>query len=156
MPVAELDRALGDIDRVLLDSSSLIAFRNPHERTHQLAQHLLRRIARDDDPLRGYISVVSVTELLVRPIRTSQAEFTYMHSFLTSHPRLTVLPTDTVVAVEAATLRAAMRIALTDATVIAAGLLSGCQALVSNDAQWKQRGPLLFPQFRWIYLSDYL
>jgi hypothetical protein len=53
-------------------------------------------------------------------------------------------------------LRAAMRIALTDATVIAARLLSGCQALVSNDAQWKQRGPLLCPQFRWIYLGDYL
>ena len=79
-----------------------------------------------------------------------------MHSFLTEHPNLTVLPVDTVIAVEAATVRAVMRLALPDSTVIASGLLSGCQAIVSNDAQWKQRGPRLFPQFRWIYLGDYL
>ena len=86
MPVAELDRVLGDVDRVLLDSSALIAYHNPHERTHQVAQHVLQRIAQSEDSLRGYISVVSITELLVLPIRTSQAEFAYMHSFLTVIP----------------------------------------------------------------------
>jgi len=59
-------------------------------------------------------------------------------------------------AVQAATIRSSMRLLLPDAMVIAAGLLAGCEAIVSNDARWKQRGAGLFPQFRWIYLSDYL
>lgn len=106
--------------------------------------------------MRGYISTVSITELLIRPIRTSLDRFTYMHEFLTGYPNLTVLPMDAVVAVEAATLRASMRLSLPDAVVIASGLLSGCEAIISNDANWKQRGASLFPRFRWIYLSDYL
>jgi hypothetical protein len=63
---------------------------------------------------------------------------------------------DTVVAVQAATVRASMRVALPDAVAIASGLLTDCEAIVSNDAQWKQRGASLFPRFRWIYLGDYL
>ena len=88
MSVDDLDRALTGVDRLLLDSSSLIAFHSPSERTHRVADHLLRRIERSDDPLRGYVSVVSACELLVRPIRTSQDDFTFMHAFLTGYPNL--------------------------------------------------------------------
>lgn len=155
MAIDALERALGDAERLLLDSS-LLAFHIPGETTHTLASHLLRRIERDSDPMRGYISTISVVELLIRPIRTSHERFTFMHEFLTGYPNLTVLPTDTVVAVQAATLRASMRLALPDAVIVASGLLAGCEAIVSNDARWKQRGAALFPQFRWIYLGDYL
>ena len=102
MPIVDLERALGDAERLLFDSSCLIAFHNVHEAAHSLAQHLLRRIERNDDPLWGYISVVIVTELLIRPIRTSQIDFRYMHDFLTDYPNLTVLSADTILAVEAA------------------------------------------------------
>ena len=156
MPADAFDQALGERERLLLDSSALIAYHGPHEAVHPLAEHLLGRIEREADPLRGHISVVSVVELLVRPIRTGQAQFTFMHTFLTAFPNLTVLPMDTTVAVQAATLRASMGLALPDAVVIASGLLAGCEAIVSNDARWKQRGNGLFPQFRWIYLGDYV
>ena len=156
MAADDLDRALGDADRLLFDSSTLIAFHNPGEATHPLADHLLRRVEREADPIQGYISVVSVTELLVRPIRTSHADFTFMHEFLSSYPNLMTLPMDATVAVQAASLRASMRLSLPDAVVVASGMLAGCQALVSNDVRWKQRGASLFPQFRWIHLSDYL
>jgi predicted nucleic acid-binding protein len=156
MSADDLDRALGDAERLLFDSSTLVAFHSPHEATYPLADRLLRRVERETDPLRGYISVVSVTELLIRPIRTSRERFTYMHELLTEYPNLTVLPVDTIVAVEVSTLRASMRLSLPDAVVVASGLLSGCEAIVSNDGQWKQRGVALFSQFRWIYLSDYL
>jgi predicted nucleic acid-binding protein len=152
---ADLDAALGSAERVLLDSSTLIAFHSPSERAHPLAEHLLGRIASDDDALRGYYSVVSAVELLVRPIRTGQVRFTFMHTFLTQYPHLTVLPVDMTVAAQAATLRATMGIALPDAVVIASGLLAGCEAIVTNDERWKRRGETLFRQFRWLYLEDY-
>ena len=156
MATDDLDRVLGDAERILLDSSAVMAFHSPQELAHPVAEHVLRRIELEADPLHGYLSVVSLAELFVRPHRTSHARFTYMHDFVFNFPNLTLLPMDATVAVQAATIRSSMRLALPDAMVIAAGLLAGCEAIVSNDTRWKQRGAGLFPQFRWIYLSDYL
>lgn len=156
MATDDLDRALGDAERLLLDSSAMLAFHSPNEIAHPAAEHVFRRIEHEADPLRGYLSVVSFAEILVRPHRTSHADFTYMHDFVFNFPNLTILPMDATVAVQAATIRSSMRLLLPDAMVVAAGLLAGCEAIVSNDARWKQRGAGLFPQFRWIYLSDYL
>ena len=156
MATDDLDRALADAERLLLDSSTVMAFHSPHEVAHPLAEHVLQRIERETDPARGYLSVISLTELLVRPHRTSQARFTYMHEFLINFPNLTILPMDETVAAQAATIRTSMRLALPDSVVIASGMLAGCEAIVSNYARWKQRGARLFPQFRWIYLNDYL
>ncbi|MGD9894019.1 MAG: type II toxin-antitoxin system VapC family toxin [Dehalococcoidia bacterium] len=154
--IADLDAALADIQRAMLDSSTLIAFHSPHEAAHLAAEHLLQRIASSDDPLSGYYSYVSAIELLVRPIRTSQQRLMFMHTFLTQFPNLTGLPLDMVVAVEAATIRAATGLALPDALTIASGMLAGCEAIITNDARWKARGAPLFKQFRWIYLSDFI
>jgi predicted nucleic acid-binding protein len=156
MATDDLDRTLGDAERLLLDSSAVMAFHSPQETAHPLAEHVFRRIEQENDPLRGYLSVVSFAEILVRPHRTSHAQFTYMHDFVFNFPNLTILPMDATVAVQSATIRSSMRLSLPDAMVVAAGMLAGCEAIVSNDARWKQRGAGLFPQFRWIYLIDYL
>src|SRR5687768_11240963 len=92
--IVDLEAALGPAERVMLDSSMMIAFHNQLESAHPLADHVLRRVESDDDALRGYYSVISGVELLVRPLRTGRQEFTYMHSFLTEYPHLTVLPMD--------------------------------------------------------------
>jgi predicted nucleic acid-binding protein len=153
---AQLDAALGTIERVLLDTSALIAFHNRGERPHRVAVHLLGRIERSDDVLHGYYSVVSATELLVRPIRTGFTEFTFMHTFLTSFPNLDVLPVDLQVATSAATLRAVRNVRIADALIAASGLLAGCEAIITNDEGWKRRLEPLFSEFRWIYLDDYI
>lgn len=153
---AALDAALGDVTRVLLDSSALIAYHSRHESAHALMIHLMRRIERDDDVFRGYFSVVSAAELLIRPHRAGLAEFTFMHAFLTAFPNLTSLPMDLTVATQAATIRAISSVALPDAIVIASGFLAGCEAIVTNDAAWKRRLQPLFREFRWIDLGDCL
>ena len=156
MGIAELDRALGDAERIVLDSTTLIAFHSPGEAVHPFAEHILNRILSQSDALRGYFSLLSASEVLVRPIRTSHERFTYMHRFLTEFPNLTGLPFDMMVAVQTATIIATMRLRAIDAAIIASGMLAGCEAIVTNDEQWKRRGEPLFPQFRWIYLSDYV
>jgi len=153
---AELDAALGQTERALLDSSTLIAYHQPAESAHSLAKHLLVRIGNEADSLVGYYAMVTAAELLIRPIRTGAAELTFMHEFLTGSPKLRGLVVDLPVAQQAATIRAATGLRLPDAIVVASGLLAGCEAIVTNDEQWCRRLQPLFRQFRWIYLGDYL
>lgn len=145
MAIADFDTALGTTDRVLVDTSTLIAFHNAHEHAHPLAKHLMGRIEDAVDPLHGYYSVVSAVEIMVRPIRTSVVDFTYMHTFLTSFPHLTNFSINLAVATQAATVRVATNLRTPDALLIASGLLAGCQAIISNDARWKTRLSPLFP-----------
>ncbi|MGH7867381.1 MAG: type II toxin-antitoxin system VapC family toxin [Candidatus Dormibacteraceae bacterium] len=156
MPIAEFDAALGNTERVFLDRSTLLAFHSPPELTHPLAKHLLDRIADDQDPVRGYFSAVSASEVLVRPLRAGVQEYNFMHDVLTRFPNLTILPVDLSVALQAATLRAATSIRLPDALIVASGLLASCEVIVSNDAQWRRRLAPLFPNFRWLQLGDYV
>jgi predicted nucleic acid-binding protein len=153
---SELDAVLGDTERILLDTSTLIAYHNPHEQVYALARHMMGRVASDEDPLRGYYSTISAAELLVRPMRTHAADVTHMQAFLTSYPHLHVLPADLTVAAQAANVRAITRLNLADAFIIASGLVYGCEAIVSNDEQWRRHLAPLFSQFHWIYLGAYL
>jgi len=150
-----LDREIGDANRVLLDTSTLIAFHSTAEQAHPLARHVMDRIEQGSDPLVGYFSVVSAVELLVRPIRKGTPELTLMHTFLTGFPNLTVLPMDLQVANQAATLRAITGIRTPDAIIIATGLLAACEAVITNDEEWKRKMEPLFPRFRWVCLSDH-
>lgn len=156
MTLQSLDVALGGAGRVLIDSSTIIAFHEQLELAHPLAQHVLRRIADTQDPLRGYCSVISVSELLIRPIRTSQQAFNYMHRFLTTYPNMTLLQADLAVSLEAANLRSITGAQLPDALIVGSGLLAGCEAIITNDARWKGRFAPLFRQFTWVYLGDHL
>jgi predicted nucleic acid-binding protein len=153
--VRELDKALADTHRVLLDTSALIAYHSSAEPVHHLARHLLRRVEDDADPLTAYFSVVSAAELLIRPYRRGRAELTLMHTFLARFPHLVVLEMDLTVAAQAATVRAVTGIRLPDAIIVASGLLAGCEAIVSNDERWKKRMEDLFKEFTWVCLGDY-
>jgi len=154
MGSSELDTALGNVERVLLDTSTLIAFHSSHEHVHVVAKHIMSRVENPDDRLRAYYSVVSAGELLVRPLRTSDEHYTHMQAFLTNFPHLTVLSADIAIAAQAANIRASTRIKLADAFIIATGVLSGCEAIIHNDERWKGMAALL-PRYRWIYLKDY-
>lgn len=152
--MASLDDELRGVERILLDTSTMLAFHSRHEAVHALAKALLGRIEDRSDSLQGYYSVVSATELLIRPLRTAPADVGYMHAFLRNFPHLHILPVDLDVAGTAATLRAIKNIKAPDALIIASGLLAGCQAIVTNDESWKTKLAPLFREFRWIYLAD--
>jgi predicted nucleic acid-binding protein len=150
-----LDKAVNGCTRVLLDSSTLIAFHSPQETVHPLARHLLTRVEDDQDPLAAYYSAVTAMEVLVRPIKAGSHELTFMHAFLTSYPHLILLPVDLHVATQAATLRAMTNLRSPDCLILASGMLANCEALVYNDEAWGTRLRAHFSTFRWIYLHDY-
>jgi predicted nucleic acid-binding protein len=154
--IASLDAIIGDAESALLDTSTLVAFHTRKEATHELAKHHLSRIQREGDPLNGCYSVVSATELLVRPVRAGPSEAAFMHTFLRHFPHLQVLPVDLDVATQAATLRAIKNLKTPDALIIASGLLAGCEVIVTNDEEWKRKLGPFFREFRWIYLGEHL
>lgn len=155
MGVKELDAALGHVERILVDTTTLIAFHSRQEHVHALARHVMERVEDDSDPLHAYYSAITASELMIRPIRSSVQDYAYMHAFLTGFPHLTFLPVDFPVSQQAASLRATRNIRMPDALIIASGLLAGCEAIVCNDKAWKIALGSSFSQFTWIYLGDY-
>jgi predicted nucleic acid-binding protein len=153
MNAESLDRLLKGVTRAFVDTSTCIAYHSTAEAAHFLARHLFQRIASPADPLAAYLSVISAAELLIRPIRAGAADLTFMHTFLRAFPNLTILPTDLDVALQAANIRALTRLPLPDAFLIASAMLSGCEAVISNDRDWHRRLSGQFPAFRWIYLA---
>lgn len=148
--------SLTSIAIAAMRSSTLIAYHSRLELAYPLATHLLDRIADPDEPLSGYRSMITASELFVRPIRSGSERVTFMHDFLTNYPGLTLLPVDLMVAMQAATLRSTRSVRLPDALIVATGLLAGCEAIVGNDERWRRRFAPLCPQFRWLYPGDYL
>ncbi len=153
MQAAELDRRLGAVRRVFLDSSVCIAYHSTAEASHLLARQLFERIAAPGD-LTAYLSVVSVAELLIRPIRAGNADLSFMHTFLRSFPNLQVLPADFEVAIQAATIRTQTGLPLPDALLVSSALLSACEVIVTHDRRWQRRLQPLFPRCAWITLED--
>lgn len=154
MDAHRVDSVLAGVTRVYLDTSVCIAFHSQGEAVHPAARHLIQRIADDEDPLSGYLSVVTAAELLVRPLRGVNAELEVMHRFLRRVPNLRIIDADFETALQAANIRALTRLALPDAFIIASAMLTGCEAIVTNDERWARRLAPLYSQFRWVYLGD--
>jgi len=58
------------------------------------------------------------------------------------------------VALQTAKIHAMTRLPLPDAVLVASALLSSCQAIITNDREWRQRLQSHFPRFQWVYLSQ--
>lgn len=69
-------------------------------------------------------------------------------------PNLHVLPVDMDVALQTANIRAFTRLSMPDAILTASALLSGSEAIITNDRDWQRRLSSHFPQFRWLYLAQ--
>jgi predicted nucleic acid-binding protein len=153
MDIRQLDAVLGSAHRAFFDSSTCIANFSTTEDAHPLARHLFDRVADDTDPLIGYISIISAAEMLVRPIQAADHRLSLVHDFLLGFPNLHMLDADFEIALQAANIRAAARMAMADALLIGTAILAGCEVIVTNDARWSRRLSPLFPQFTWIYLG---
>jgi predicted nucleic acid-binding protein len=153
MDVSELDAALGSTHRAFVDTSTCIAYHSTSEHAHPLARHLFGRIAEKDDPLVAYFSIITASEMLVRPIRAADSDLTAMHKFLRGFPNLYMVDADLEIAHQAANIRALSRLALPDSLIVGTAVLSACEVIITIDERWSRRLTPLYPQFRWIYLG---
>lgn len=101
----------------------------------------LREIVRDQvfgpilhGRLSAVSSVITIAEVLVRPLRDGNASLVAeLIESIHSYPNLDVLSLDSAIALRAAEVRMATRLALPDAIHIATALESGAEAFVTND-----------------------
>lgn len=125
-------------ERLLLDSSVLAAYLDGGERTSALAIELLDElVASGRNP--AIVSMVSVLETLIRPLRRLPAAHATVLAFYRDFPNLVAAPVDLDVAAEAANLRVAFGLAAPDALIAATGLAAGVALLVTNDRAWAGR-----------------
>ena len=130
----KLDDALMGVDRLGFDTAPVIYFVEAHPRYDALVTAVFQRVAAGT--LSGVTSVITLTEVLVHPLRQANSRLgdEYRSLLLTSGDFQT-LPIDAVVAEQAAVLRARYDLRTPDALQIATAIAAGCTALLTNDAR---------------------
>ncbi len=138
MSRASLESQIPPEARLLLDSSTVIAYLNGSEAASQAAALVMDQFIRTGrNP--AAISTVTVTEVLVRPFQSGvESAIGTAEAFLSQFPNLTVVPVDFAVAREGARVRAASGLRAPDALVIATALVAGIPLVVANDVRWER------------------
>lgn len=155
MSTVFLDQALQPGDRILLDTTSLAAYLDATESTHVLARYVIDElVASGRNP--AVVSMITVMELLVRPLRATPRGHHTILAFLRAQPNLAAVPVDLQVAQDAAFLRAAQRFSPPDALIVGTGLASQVGHLVTNDKAWARKLAGLESRIRVCTLADFL
>jgi predicted nucleic acid-binding protein len=152
---ASLLTAIPSGDRILLDTTVLAAFLDATDVTHPVAQHVLTElVATGRNP--GVVSMITVMEILVRPMRaTPSGQYTVL-AFLRSHPNLDCVPIDLQIAKEAAHLRADKRFAPPDALVVGTALAAQVRHVVTNDHEWSTKLAAMSSRLNVVQASSHL
>ena len=125
------------ITSVLLDTSVLIYYLEGIEPYNLLAKEIFQDIV--DENIRGFLSVISVTESVAKPLGTDQViDIEDFKQFLASLP-IQVLEINYEIAERAGKLRSQYpSIPTPDALIVATALENDCDVFVTNDKRLKK------------------
>jgi predicted nucleic acid-binding protein len=152
---SSLLETIAEGDRLLLDTTVLAAYLDANDATHAVAACVLRElVATGRNP--GVISMVTVMEILVRPMRAVPQGHHTVLGFLRSHPHLTCVPVDLQVAQDAAHLRADRRFTPPDALIVGTGIAAQVRHLVTNDHAWTAKLRAMSERISVVRLSSHL
>lgn len=121
-----------------VDTAPIIYFIDRHPTYVDLVREVFRRI--DSGAVRGFTSAITLTEVLTRPrqLGNKLIEAEYRELLLRSR-NFWIVPIDASVAEAGAELRARYHLRTPDALQIAAAMIVGCQAFLTNDAALRRR-----------------
>ena len=155
MTIERLERALPEGERLLLDTTVLGAFLDATEAAHPVAKTVIEDLVRTGrNP--AVVSMVTVMEILVRPLRASPPRHNTVLAFLRSHPNLELAELDIQMAQDAAMLRVEHGLRPPDALVIGTGLACQVGHLVTNDGDWARKLAKLTGRIRVCTIKDFL
>ncbi|MGH7903249.1 MAG: type II toxin-antitoxin system VapC family toxin [Candidatus Dormibacteraceae bacterium] len=152
MSISSLERAIPAGSRILLDSSTLIAYLNGGEAASDAATHVVDSLVRSGRNV-AVISMVTVIEILIRPLRRAPEHYHHVLDFVTHFPNFQPQPIDLAAAQEAAGVRARQGLPTSDAIVVATGLTAQVACLVTNDDRWRSIRDL---RIKVVCLEDHL
>ncbi|MFB5267565.1 type II toxin-antitoxin system VapC family toxin [Paenibacillus enshidis] len=118
--------------KIALDTNLFIYVFEQHSEFGEKAKAILEQI--EDGLVAAVASSVSLTEILVKPIREGNLTLEKQYKLLFSHfPNLTILPIDNMVAERAAYLRGKYNIKTPDALIVATALVANADLFITND-----------------------
>jgi predicted nucleic acid-binding protein len=123
---------------ILFDTSAVLAYLSGVEPTSAAAAAVIDGcVATGRNP--AVVSAISVTELLVRPLRAdSPAAARLVDDFLAHFPNLRVEPVSIEIARAAARIRASTSAPTPDALILATAVVASASSVVGNDAGWSR------------------
>ena len=131
--MTRLDDVLAGVLRLGLDTSPVIYFVEAHPQYDPLVTEVFQRIA--NGTMIGVTSVITLTEVLVQPLRRGEVRLQQDYRNLLVHSaNFEMLVIDPLMAERAADLRARYQLRTPDALQIAAALRTACQAFLTNDS----------------------
>ncbi len=129
----KLDDALLGVSSLGFDTSPFIYFVERHPVYLDLMRELIGRV--DVGALKGYSSVITLTEVLTLPKRLQNTKLVDDYQDLLVNSRnFELIQINTTIAERAADLRARYNLRTPDAMQIAATLEAGCTAFLTNDS----------------------
>lgn len=152
---SKLESAVPAGDRILLDTTCLAAYLDASEATHPVARHVIDVFVQSGrNP--ATISMITVMEILVRPLRASPSGHHTVLSFIRHHANLQAVPLDLQMAQEAASLRAEHRFAPPDALIIGTGLACQVGHLITNDGDWSKKLEPIQQRIKVVTIGDFI
>lgn len=155
MSIESLESAIPAGDRILLDTTTLAAYLDSTEAVHPIAKLVVEEFV-GDGRNEAVISMITVMELLVRPMRATPPGHHTVMAFIRNQPNLAAVEVDLQIAQDAAFLRAAHRFSPPDALVIGTGLAAQVGHLVTNDYAWDRRLASMQARIRVCVLARHL
>ncbi|WP_133510675.1 type II toxin-antitoxin system VapC family toxin [Candidatus Thiosymbion oneisti] len=144
------DTVFTEIRRLGFDTSPFIYFVERHPVYLPMIRDIIRRI--DEGIIKGYGSVITLTEVLVYPRREGKISLENEYRDILQNSRnFELVPISAGVADQASELRSRHNLRTPDALQITAVLSVGCEAFLTNDKKLKHVDDL-----RIIVLDDYL
>lgn len=129
--------SLDEATKVFLDTAPLIYLVEKNERYWSATQSVFGRI--DAGALRAVTSAISLAECLVLPYRKGRPELVQVFTDLIVNGENTdFVSIDQEMASKAAEFRARYNLLLSDAFQAAAAFTTGCDLLLTNDADFKR------------------
>ncbi len=151
MGIAAFTQALTSYQLVSIDTMILIYLLDEDPRYVEFAAALFTTI--EQGQLRGLTSTLTLAEILTAPAQKANVQAMRDYEiYLTNFPNLQFVPLQIDIARAAATIRATTQLKLPDALQIATALVSGADAIISNDKQWRNK----FNQPKLLLLDDFL
>lgn len=155
MSISSLERALPEGSRILLDSTTLVAYLNREEAVSGLSARIVDEFVASGRN-QAVISMTSIVEVLVRPLRAGPPEeYHHFLDFVERFPNLRSLPVDLAVAQEAASVRAVYNLSAPDALIVATGIVAQVGHIVTNDERWVRKLQPLARRVSVVYLNRY-
>ena len=132
-----LDDALDGVRKLAFDSAPVIYFIEAHPRYVSIVERALRKV--DSGEIEGLSSVLTLTEVLTRPLQLDQRELQGQYlDFLLHSRNFSIVSLDAQMSVRAAELRAIYGIRTPDALQLACAIETGSQAFFTNDSKLKK------------------